>query len=151
VDTSNHRVLRVDSDGRTMVAAGNGLPGDSGDGGSALDARLHQPTACAVDGDGSLLVADTRNHRIRRVTQEGIILGVAGTGLAGSSGDEGPALAARLSSPSGVAADTAGNILISDTGNHRIRQITPDGTIRTIAGGDAAGFAGDGEPASSAL
>jgi uncharacterized protein (TIGR03437 family) len=151
VDSLNHRVLRVGPDARAVLVAGNGLLGDSGDEGPAIDARLHQPTACAVDADGNLLIADTLNHRIRRVTADGIISAVAGTGLAGSSGDEGPARVARLSAPAGVAADRAGNIFVSDTGNHRIRQITPDGTIHTIAGGDGPGFAGDGGLASAAL
>jgi uncharacterized protein (TIGR03437 family) len=151
VDSANHRVLRVAPDGRTAPVAGSGTQGDSGDQGPARDARFNEPTACAVDADGNLLIADTLNHRIRKVTPDGIISAVAGTGLAGSSGDEGPARAALLSAPAGVAADRTGNIFVSDTGNHRIRQITPDGTIHAIAGGDTAGFAGDGGLASAAL
>ncbi len=151
VDTSNHRILSVGPYARTVLVAGTGTPGDGGDGGPADGAHLHQPTACAVDAAGNLLIADTLNHRIRKVTPAGTITTVAGTGVAGMSGDDGPALLARLSLPGGIAVDKTGSIYISDTGNHRLRQVTSDGVIHSIAGGDSAGFAGDGGPASAAL
>lgn len=151
VDSGNHRVLSVTTDGRMARVAGSGVAGYANDNAWAPAARLQNPSACAVDSGGNLLIADTLNHRIRRVTPGGIITTVAGTGLAGVSGDEGPATAARLNAPAGVAVDTDGSIFISDTGNHRIRQVTPDGVIHTIAGGDQAGFAGDGGLACAAL
>ena len=150
-DTANHRVLAVGPDGRVVLAAGNSVPGYSGDEGPARGAQLNQPAACALDPNGNLLIADTLNHRVRRVTPAGAIATVAGSGTAGVSGDEGPATLARLSAPAGVAVDSAGAIYISDTGNHRIRQVTPDGIIHTIAGGDTSGFSGDGGSARAAL
>jgi uncharacterized protein (TIGR03437 family) len=103
-----------------------------------------------VDTAGDLYIADTYNHRIRKVDTTGMIDTVAGVGVAGSGGDEGPATAASLNAPRGVAADDNGNIYISDTGNNSIRQVTPDGVIHTIGGTGTLGFAGDGGPALSA-
>jgi uncharacterized protein (TIGR03437 family) len=151
VDTSNHRVLRAAPGALMATAAGNGSPGAAGDGGSARLAQLDQPGACAVDTAGNLFIADTLNHRIRKVTAAGIISTLAGSGQPGASGDEGPATAACLNSPSGVTADDNGNVFVADTGNQVIRQVTPDGIIHLIAGQYAAGFAGDGGPATSAL
>ena len=151
VDTGNHRVLAVDPEGRVLLAAGNSVPGHSGDEGPARGAQLNRPSACALDPAGNLLIADTLNHRIRRVAPDGIITTVAGSGTSGVSGDEGPATVARLSAPAGIAVDGASVIYIADTGNHRIRQVTPNGIIHTIAGGDTGGFSGDGGPARAAL
>ena len=96
-------------------------------------------------------MADTLNHRIRKVNTAGAISTVAGTGEPGYSGDEGAALKARLHAPQGVAVDDGGNVYFSDTGNHRIRLVTPDGTIYTIAGQNDCGFQGDTGPAAAAL
>ena len=150
VDTANHRVLLVPPVGVVTTAAGNGASGAAGDGGPAPFAQLNQPTACAVDSAGDLYIADTYNHRIRKVDNTGIISTVAGNGVAGDSGDEGPATSANLHAPGGVTVDDNGNIYISDTGNHSIRQVTRDGAMHTIAGLAVAGFAGDGGPALSA-
>ena len=149
-DTANHRVLQSPQGGVVTTAAGNGAPGAGGDGGPARLAQLNQPGACTVDSAGNLYIADTWNHRIRKVDAAGAIATVAGAGAAGYSGDEGPATAASLNAPQGVAADDNGNIYISDTGNNLIRLVTPDGVIHTIAAIGAAGFAGDGGPALSA-
>jgi uncharacterized protein (TIGR03437 family) len=149
VDTGNHRVLLVPPGGLVTTAAGNGAPGSGGDAGPAPLAQLNQPSACTLDSSGNLYIADTWNHRIRRVDINGFIATVAGAGVAGYSGDEGPATAALLNAPAGVAVDDNGNIFISDTGNSVIRQVTTDGAIHTIAGATA-GFAGDGGPALSA-
>lgn len=151
VDTSNHRVLRVPPSGTVVEAAGNGTPGDAGDGGPARLAELDQPGACAVDAAGNLFIADTFSHRIRKVGADGNIATVAGLGQPGNAGDEGPATTASLNAPRGVAVDGSGDVYIADTGNNRIRMVTPDGVIHGIAGGGAAGFAGDGGPASAAL
>lgn len=150
VDTANHRVLRAPLNGLVTTAAGNGAPGDAGDGGQARLAQLNQPSGCALDSTGNLFIADTFSHRIRRVTAAGIISTVAGTGTAGFGGDEGTATAATVSAPRGVAVDDNGDIFITDTGNHRIRQVTPDGVIHTIAGQNGAGFGGDGGIGTSA-
>ena len=149
VDTANHRVLEVQWNGVIATAAGNGAPGDAGDGGPARLAQLNQPSACALDAAGNLYIADTFSHRIRKVTA-GTITTVAGTGSAGLSGDEGPAVEATLSAPRGVAVDDSGDVFLADSGNHRIREITPDGVIHTIAGQNGAGFAGDGGLAANA-
>jgi uncharacterized protein (TIGR03437 family) len=150
VDTSNHRVLRVPSGGVAETAAGNGSPGDAGDGGSARLAQLNQPSACTLDFAGNLYIADTAGNRIRKVTPAGVISTVAGTGDSGFSGDEGAAAAARIAGPLGVAVDGGGTIFFSDTGNHRIRLVTTDGMIHTIAGQGSPGFSGDGGLANSA-
>ena len=148
VDTSNHRVLRVPAAGMVQTVAGNGSPGDSGDGGPAPLAQLNQPSACALDSRGNLYIADTLNNHVRKVSPAGVISTIAG-GQGGS--DEGPAAAASLNQPGGVAVDDAGNVYISDSGNHRIREVTPDGVIHSIAGGGSPGFSGDKGPALSAL
>jgi uncharacterized protein (TIGR03437 family) len=144
VDTDNHRVLVAPPAGVVTTFAGNGSPGDAGDGESARTAQLNLPSACALDGSGDMFIADTANHRIREVTPAGVIETVAGSGTAGYSGDGGAASAAALYAPSGVAVDGNGNLFIADTGNHAIRLVTPDGAIHTIAGQGTAGFSGDG-------
>jgi uncharacterized protein (TIGR03437 family) len=136
VDTSNHRVLRAPPGGVVETAAGNGAPGDTGDGGQARLAQLNQPGACALDSYGNLFIADTFSNRVRKVSPSGIIITMAGTGDPGASGDEGPATAASLRAPLGIAVDDSGNVFIADTGNNRVRQVTPDGIIHTIAGTD---------------
>ena len=131
------------------VIAGDGTANFGGDGGSAVHASLDDPTAVAVDASGNLFIADTNNNRIRMVTG-GIITTVAGTGQSGFGGDGGSATSARLDHPSGVAVDASGDLFIADTGNNRIRMIRRDGTIETVAGTGAAGFVGDGGPATLA-
>jgi uncharacterized protein (TIGR03437 family) len=150
VDTGNSRVLLAPPQGLVTTVAGNGATGAAGDGGRAPFAQLNKPTACAADSAGDLYIADTYNHSIRKVDPTGTITTVAGTGIAGNGGDEGPATSAGLNAPRGIAADDNGDLYISDTGNSTIRQVTPDGVIHTIAGTGAAGFSGDGGPADSA-
>jgi len=145
-----HRILKWPPGGVVTSVAGNGLPGAAGDGGQATLAQLSAPQACALDSFGNLYIADTDNHRIRKVDSGGVITTVAGTGLLGYSGDEGPATSADLWQPAGVAVDDNGDIFISDTANNRIRQVTPDGVIHTIAGTGAASFGGDGGAALNA-
>lgn len=149
-DTGNHRVLLVPAQGLVTTVAGNGAQGMAGDGGPAPLAELNQPAACALDSAGDLYIADTYNHRIRKIDTTGTITTVAGNGSAGESGDEGPAQATSLNTPRGVAVDDNGNIYISDSGNNCIRQVTPDGIVHLIGGAGAAGFSGDGGPALSA-
>jgi uncharacterized protein (TIGR03437 family) len=151
VDTSNHRVLRAPPGGVVQIVAGNGTAGLAGDGGPGRTAELNQPGACAVDYAGNLFIADTLNHRIAKVSTAGIISTVAGTGQAGTSADGVAAVTAALNTPRGLSVDGNGDIFIADTGNNLIRQVMPDGTIYTIAGQLAGGFAGDGGMALSAL
>lgn len=150
VDTGNHRVLRLAPSGQLQTVAGNGSPGAAGDGGPARLAQLDQPSACAADSTGNLSIADTANHRIRQVSAAGAISTIAGSGQPGAAGDEGPAISADLDAPRGIAVDGAGNLYLADTGNNRVREVTADGVIHTIAGQEAAGFAGDGGPALAA-
>ena len=149
-DSNNHRIRMVATDGTIFTVAGNGAQGFSGDGGSALNASLNTPFGVAIDSAGNLFIADSANHRIRRVGTNGTITTVAGNGKAGFSGDGGPATAAQLNRPWAVAVDASGTLYIADYSNSRIRQVTPDGVINTIAGGTGPGYTGDGGPALNA-
>jgi uncharacterized protein (TIGR03437 family) len=124
---------------------------DSGDGGSALSAALSQPEGIAVDSTGNVYFADAAVHRVRKFTTNGLIQTVAGTGVAGFSGDGGPASAALLNQPYGLAFDASGNLYIADLGNARVRKVGTDGTIQTVAGGGTlpATSTGQGGPATS--
>lgn len=151
VDRGANKVLQVPPGGGLVVifaGQSDGTPGSgaAGDGGLARAAHLNAPTACATDSGGNVYIADTGNNRIRMVTAAGIISTVAGTGSPGvpGQGDEGPATAAALSSPTGVAVDGSGNMFLSDSANHRIRMVTTDGVMHSIAGTGAPGLAGDG-------
>ncbi|MFF4012722.1 RICIN domain-containing protein [Streptomyces sp. NPDC001717] len=149
-DHGNHRIRKITADGKISTVAGNGTAGFAGDGGPANAAQLHNPCAVAVDGAGALHIADSGNHRVRKITADGKISTVAGTGSAGFSGDGGPASSAQLNSPYGLVTDSTGALYIADSGNHRVRKITADGKISTVAGTGSAGFSGDDGPASSA-
>jgi sugar lactone lactonase YvrE len=149
-DRSNHRIRKVDTSGIITTVAGTGVGGFSGDGGPATAAQLLNPFSVAVDSVGNLFIADIGNLRIRKVDSTGIITTVAGTGVAGFSGDGGPATAARLWNPVGVAVDGTGNFFIADSSNLRIRKVDPAGTITTVAGNGTFGFCGDGGPATAA-
>jgi sugar lactone lactonase YvrE len=156
-DSGNHAVRKVAVDGTITTVAGTGNRGFSGDGGSAKRARLNTPTAVSVDSKGNLYIADTLNHRIRKVNRAGTIVTVAGSGAISSvghstggfgfSGDGGLAINAQLSIPEGVAVDSRGNLFIADTGNDRIRKVDARGIIRTIAGTGKNVYAGNGGPA----
>ncbi|HBY62448.1 MAG TPA: hypothetical protein DEH78_21710, partial [Solibacterales bacterium] len=146
-DSQSHRVRRVTPAGVSNTVAGTGLAGASGDGGPGTAARLFYPHGLAVDSTGNLYIADTMNHRIRRLSPEGVITTVAGTGVGGYTGDGDAATRAQLNSPYGVAFDGTGSLYIADTGNHAIRKVSPAGTITTVAGTGQPGFAGEGEPA----
>lgn len=139
--------------GRIDTVAGDGQRGYRGDGGSARAALLNEPRHVAVDAAGIVYIVDTFNHRIRRVDASGVITTLAGTGVAGYSGDGGPAASAQIDWPHAAALDRAGGSLyLADTANHRIRRVDlAGGTIATVAGTGTAGFGGDGGPAASAL
>ncbi len=145
-----HVVLRVGADGRTFRAAGTGQAGYSGDGGPATAAQLFGVHGVAPIPGGGFVLADTGNNRIRRVSPAGTISTIAGTGAAGFSGDGGPATAAQIVGPRGIASLPDGTILFPDSGNHRVRRISPAGVITTVAGNGAPGFSGDGGPALAA-
>lgn len=149
-DAFAHVVRRIWPDGHISTVAGTGQPGFSGDGGPATAAQLDLPHGVAFLPEGRLLIADTLNNRIRVVAADGTITTVAGTGRAGFAGDGGPATQAEIDAPRGVTAAPDGGYLIPDSDNNRIRKVSPDGTITTVAGDGAHGFAGDGGPAVAA-
>jgi sugar lactone lactonase YvrE len=152
VETNRHVVDKIDLIGNLSVFAGDGAQGFSGDGGPATAAQLDSPQGIAVDSAGNLFIADTHNHRIRRVDGiSGVITTVAGTGIAGYAGDLAVATSARLNTPVAVAVDAIGNLFIADANNHRIREVSSTtGTIVTVAGDGIQGNSGDGGPASAA-
>ena len=149
-------VLKLDATGNLTLAAGNGNPGDSGDGGPAIQARIGVPMALAVDAAGTLYIADAPNGRIRKVTSDGIISAVAGSGngcfcATDGAGDGGPAIAAPLYYPNQLAVDAKGNVYIGELDTARVRRVSQDGIIATVVGtGGAGGYSGDGGPAASA-
>jgi sugar lactone lactonase YvrE len=150
-DTGNSAIRLVTTTGRIMTIAGDGTSGYLGDNGPAVMAELANPSGVAVDRQGNVLIADSGNSLIRRIdasTQR--ITTIAGNMLATDLGDNGPALAAQLASPSRVAVDGFGNLYIADTFNHRVRWVDAGGMITTIAGTGAPGFSGDGGAALSA-
>ncbi len=145
-DQANHRIRRIDPvSGRLETVAGTGQAGHGGDQGPATQALLNSPAGLEAAPDGSVFVADRDNHRVRVIDPDGLIRTVAGTGDAGFSGDDGPAVEADLHLPSDVALDPDAGLLIADSGNHRIRRVDRgQGLITTIAGTGVAGFGGDG-------
>ena len=149
-DSGNHTVRKIAANGTITTVAGTGVPGSLGDGGPAARAQLNVPLGVAVDGSGNLYVAECLGARIRKVTAAGGIATVAGTGSSGYGGDGGPAVNAQLACPHGVAVDASDNLYIADTGNNRLRKVTMDGTITTVAGNGAPDFGGDGGPALNA-
>lgn len=125
---------------------------NSGNGGSATSVALGQPEGIAIDSAGNIYVAEAANSRVRKIATDGSIQTFAGTGVAGFSGDGGPATAAQLNQPYGLAIDSSGALYIADLGNSRVREITANGTIQTVAGGGTlpATTTGQGGPATSA-
>lgn len=177
-DSENSLIRKVDKNGKISTIAGSiapvsegekeevqemlyqrelgtmqtkpGLNAESiGDGGPAISARLRFPSAIAVDQDGDIYIADTYNHRVRKISlSSGIIVTIAGNGQSGFSGDDSPAKEASLNEPSGIAVDQEGNIYIADLMNHKIRRIDRNtGIITTLAGSGHSSFDGDNGPA----
>ncbi len=162
-DRRNHRIRRVDAEtGFISTVVGSGTDGFAGDSGSPTDASLSRPAGVTVSGNGGfILIADTLNNRIRRVgARDGLIRTLAGNGAARIIGDDAAATAAGLYAPLDLTFDLSGNLVVSDTFNHRVRSIdAASRTITTIAGGGdeglrfgrgSGGYAGDGGPALAA-
>ncbi|MGW6288018.1 NHL domain-containing protein [Streptomyces sp. NPDC055107] len=124
---------------RISTIAGSGTAGFGGDDGAAVSAQLKHPYEMAVSSTGILYVSDYSNHRVRRITTDGKIGTVAGTGAAGSAGDGGPAAKAQLNKPFGLAVDGEGVLYVAEFGGHRVRRVGADGVIRTVVGTAAAG------------
>jgi sugar lactone lactonase YvrE len=150
------QILKLAPDGTLTVVAGNGTYGHTGDGGPATGAQLFVPTDVAIDGGGNLFIAENYYTHIRKVTPNGIITTIAGGGNDGPDGS--PAVSADLGPDIGITADGSGNVYVAEFEYDRIRKITPDGLITTIAGGvcrlspnnPCAGYTGDGGPATNA-
>jgi len=142
-DNGNRRIRKV-SNGMITTVAGNGTPGNTGDGGPATSAGLYCAPGIAIDAGDNLYIADS--DRVRKISK-GVISTVAGGGL--DIGDNGPATNAQLNGPGGVAVDTAGNVYVADWQNYRVRMIS-GGIIKTVAGNGTAGSGGDGGPATAA-
>ncbi len=142
----------VSSDAHAQIIstiAGNGISGYMGDGGPATAARI-RPVYMAIDNSGNIYLADPFNAVVRKVSTSGIITTFAGTGVAGYSGDGGPASAAQMSHPTGITVDAAGNMYIVDEYQHMVRKINASGIISTFAGNGVGAFGGNGGPATAA-
>jgi sugar lactone lactonase YvrE len=148
-DNQNDLIRKIDVNGAITTVAGNRTNGFSGDGGPATGAALNDPRGVAVDAGGSIYISDMGNQRIRKVDSAGVITTIAGTGVAGFSGDSGAATAAMINAPRGLAVDASGAVYFADTANHRVRKVA-GGIISTVAGTGSAGFAGDGSQATAA-
>ena len=149
-DVDNHRIRKVGTNGIITTLAGNGTAGYSGDNGPATNAQLYYPYSVVVDASSNLFIADSYNQRIRMVGTNGIITTVVGNGVDGYSGDGGRASSAELYYPFGIALDAFGNLFIADFGNERIRTVTTNGIILTVAGNGTEGYSGDGGAATNA-
>ncbi|MBA3489916.1 MAG: hypothetical protein H0T78_10340, partial [Longispora sp.] len=143
-DSHNHVIRRIDRDGRIATIAGNNKKGFSGDKGRATEAQLNTPAGVTVDGDNNIIFTEVEGNRIRRISPEKIITTIAGTGAKGFDGDYGPAIDAQLAAPMAVAVDSRGNYIVTDVVNHRVRRISAQGIIATIAGNGEKIFEGDG-------
>lgn len=145
-----NRVRMITGRDTIKTIAGTGDSGGGGDGGQAPSAQLNSPKALAIDPDGDVFIADTGNSRVREVDTTGKIFTVAGTGDAGYSGDGELAVRARLNGPTGLAVGFGGSLFIADSQNHRVRMVTSDGVISTVAGTGAAAYTFEGGPATAA-
>ncbi|MBS1815910.1 MAG: Ig-like domain repeat protein [Acidobacteria bacterium] len=149
-DAGNHVIRRIDSDGIITTVAGSGKQGFYGDGAAATSAELNTPSSIVVAPDGTLYIADTMNHRVRKVDTKGIITTIAGSGTFNTLGDNGPATIASLRKPVALTLDKSGNFYIADAADFRVRSVDINGIIHTIAGTGAQGSNGDGGPAINA-
>jgi len=150
-DRDNSVIRMINPSGVISTVAGNHTNGYTGDGASAINAELNLPSDVALDGMGNLYICDANNNVIRMVDTSGNISTIAGNGAHGYSGDGAPAIEAKLAEPFGIKVDSAGDILIADHDNMRIRLVNTQGIISTVAGNGNAGFGGDGGPAVDAM
>lgn len=145
-------IRKVDKAGKISTIAGVSTVGFSGDGGKAINAMLNGPSGVVFDDKGNLFIADAYNNRVRKIAPSGIITTIAGTGVSGFSGENGPAISASFRSPYGLLFDKAGGLYVSDCWNFCIRNIDSNGLIKTIAGqGEVQGDNANGQAAPSAL
>lgn len=134
-DAGNHAIRRVANDGAVVTFAGNGVAGFAD--GAPASARFNNPQGVTVDANGIVYVADTNNHRIRRIDPDGNVATLAGDGNAGFV--NGPGATARFNAPRGVAIDHLGNVYVADTGNSSVRVINSAGQVQTVAGDGSIG------------
>jgi sugar lactone lactonase YvrE len=149
-DSGNNCVRKVTPSGIITTVAGTGAPGQSGDGGPAINAMLSGPRGVAVDAAGNIYIADYGNRKIRKVTPGGTITTIAGTGTPGYSGDGGQATLAQLSSPEGLRVDSGGNLFFAEPLSSVIRKVAANGIISTVAGNGTYGYSADGVLATNA-
>ena len=149
-DTQNFRIRKVDTTGKITTIVGTGVAGYSGDGGPAAQAQINGVEGIAVAADGTLYLADYENQRIRKVTSDGIITTVAGTGEKGYTGTPTPAIQAKLDGPNSIAIADDGTMYIANLGSDTVQKIDKTGTLTTFAGNGKTGRTGDGGPATSA-
>jgi Secretion system C-terminal sorting domain len=150
IDTHNCMVRKIDAMGITSVVAGDGTFGYGGDNGPATNAQLDAPVSIALDSHSNLYVSTAADHRIRKITNDGIIITIAGTGSFGYNGDNRPATSAELFYPYLGGVDDLGNIYFGDYDNHRVRKISNTGIITTIAGNGTNTSSGNNGPATAA-
>jgi sugar lactone lactonase YvrE len=149
-DRQNNRIRKINTSGVISTLLGNGSYSESGDGGLAIFATCAYPSGIAVDAAGNIYFTDQGASRVRKINTAGVVTTVAGIGVYGFSGDGGPATAAALNQPFGLHIDAAGNLIIADRTNSRIRKVNASGIISTIAGNGENGFSGDGSAATAA-
>jgi serine/threonine-protein kinase len=157
VDRDNSVLRRIDTSGVITTIAGGGTLDTTGAdapaaGERATEARFpfESPVQVVVDATGNVFLADEKAHRVWRIDASGVMNAFAGTGVAGYSGDGGPATEAQLNGPYGLAIDADGNLHVGDYENARVRRIDPSGVITTVAGNGDIGIGGDGGPATDA-
>ena len=158
-DTANHRIRKIGTDGKISTIAGTGAPGFGGDGGPAAQAVLYFPDSLTIDSAGNLLFVDQNQLRVRKITPAGVITTVAGNGNLAYSVDGSGALSSGFAYITGIAADSTGNIFVSEEVANRIKKITPAGGLSTYAGSSGSnfgsasgfGFGGDGQSAGQAV
>ncbi len=149
-DSEAHRIRKVAPDGLITTLAGNGTAGFSGDGGPASDAQVASPYAVALDQGGNVYIADSLNYRIRKISLDGTIRTIAGTGTEGLTGEAGMATSARIGLATNIAVDQNGTVYFNDLSANRVRKVTPAGIINLVAGNGNETFGGDGGPATEA-
>jgi len=141
-----HRIWQVGNDGIASVIAGNGYKGAISASAQARDSKLGIPEGLAIDSQGRVYFADSYNDVVARVNEDGTIEIVAGTGVRGFNGEEGPATEMKLNKPYDVAVDGVGNLYVIENRSHRLRKVTPDGTLSTLAGAGDRGPSDDPQP-----